>query len=111
MDSIGSNIISSLGYLVPQFIIAGACLYYLMRKSSVDAILLAIGSGIGALLSIFNVIIIPVLYESGYDVYSDSGLYFQVIGPVGLIGSLLFASGLIVLINSHIKAKGVESND
>lgn len=99
------NIISSLGYIIPQFLIAGVCIFYLLKKSSTDAILLAVGSSIGALLTIFNVGIIPMLYEQGYDVYSEGGLYFTIIGPVGLIGSLLFAGGLIALINSHIKLK------
>ena len=63
MKEIGFSILRSLTFIIPQLIILSACIYYLIKKTTLDGILLILGSLVGLAVTIFQIIVLPYLYQ------------------------------------------------
>ncbi len=97
------SIIWSLFGAFVSFLVFGICIYFVIVKPCLESILMVIGSFVNLLTSLFysiGIMLITKLY--GYDFLSTKGI-FMVVGGIGLLGSVCFTSGLIILIISHIR--------
>ncbi|MBI9058516.1 MAG: hypothetical protein JEZ01_12200 [Labilibaculum sp.] len=100
------SILPGLLFLIPQIMILVACIMNMANDKSGPAVLMVIGSSIGLLMTIFHSIAIPILIQSfGTDLYSGSINVFTIATPINFIGSILFAIGLLLLIQEKTKAQ------
>lgn len=101
MSDVNLGILASFVRILPQLAIFIACIFYLSRKRTADAILLTIGSFIGTVVNIFYSIIWPFfLGEMNLNLRIHS-----LISPVSFIGSIVFVTGFFMLIVNVVKAK------
>lgn len=105
MDSIFATMISMLSIIAPC-IVFGACCYYLSKKTAVEAILMAIGSGLGLLIHVFY-LLMPFLMNSKNLPYTDVSKYYTVAGIISFITSMCFAAGFLILIINTFKKNQV----
>jgi len=94
-----ASFLSGILSIFPHLIIVVACFYFVIKKPGADSALLAIGSAIVLIPTVFYSIILPLIWK--YDsFYSKPGIetYMLVGRIVSVLGSLLFASGLVLLI-------------
>jgi hypothetical protein len=89
--------LAKLPSIIPQLAVLATCIFYLVKKGSIDGILLTIGSFIGNAISIFYLFIWQQLMTGGN---TDA---LKAIGPIGIIGSLTFVIGFIILIGNTVK--------
>ncbi|MFF5382142.1 hypothetical protein [Pedobacter suwonensis] len=102
MNSILSNLLSLISIISPC-IVFGTCCYFLIKKSSVEAILMTIGSGIGLLITLFYSFLMPLLISSQNLAYTEVSKYYAVVGIISFIASLCFAAGLLILVINTVK--------
>lgn len=102
MNSILSNLLSLISIISPC-IVFGTCCYFLIKKSSVEAILITIGSGIGLLITLFYSFLMPLLISSQNLAYTEVSKYYAVVGIISFIASLCFAAGLLILVINTVK--------
>lgn len=109
MNDTGTYILYSLTFLIPQLIILSACFYYLIKKITAVGLLLFMGTMIGLLLTIFNIIVLPYLYkEQILDQSTHIILSMSILGPLSFLASLSFSTGFFLLIYNVIKNKKEE---
>ncbi|WP_461638220.1 hypothetical protein [Labilibaculum euxinus] len=103
MDDTLLSILPSLLFIIPQIIIVVACIINLKKKSA-SGILVLIGAGIGLLTTLFYNLAIPILFQVfNTNIYSDNTIIFSLITGISFIGSMLFAIGLLLLIQEKVK--------
>lgn len=102
MNSILSNLLSLISIISPC-IVFGTCCYFLIKKSSVEAILMTIGSGIGLLITLFYSFLMPLLISSQNLAYTEVSKYYAVVGIISFIASLCFAAGFLILVINTVK--------
>jgi|GEM_PF-6128891 len=104
MMDIPQMLIGILG-LLPNAFIAGVCFYYLSRRRSTDSVMLAIGSGLFLLLSLFTFIYWQVIMPARD--YSDPiiphELMSMMISAGYFVSELMIAIGLLFLINKELR--------
>lgn len=104
MDDTLLSILPNLLFIIPQIIILVACITYLNHKKSSSGILLLVGAIIGLLSSLLHSVIIPLLMlQTDMDLYSGSVNVLMFSTPIAFIGAILFAIGLLLLIQEKIK--------
>jgi hypothetical protein len=109
-SSFDFNMIWSIFGLFIQIVVFGFCVYYVFQKQSSDAFLLAGGSFIHLLTSLVYAVGIPILSGMNMELYSNRNI-FAIIGFIGLIGSLCFSAGLVLLIVKHLKLNKLNNPD
>ena len=108
MREIGFSILRSLTFIIPQLIILSACVYYLIKKTTVDGILLILGSLVGLAGTIFHVIVFPYLLQKNIiDPITGDIKMMTFIGSISFIGSLAFSTGLFILIYNTARERKV----
>ncbi|MDP2387830.1 MAG: hypothetical protein Q8M29_15765 [Bacteroidota bacterium] len=95
----------SLLFMIPELAILVACIYYMSKSTSVDSVLMAIGSFIGICVMVFYRFIFPMMQYSGNGGVSSSMVLFNVVSFIAFIGSVLFAIGLFMLVVKYVKKK------
>ncbi|WP_316824331.1 hypothetical protein [Pedobacter miscanthi] len=106
MNSILSTLLSLVSIISPVIVFGTSC-YFLVKKSSVEAILMTIGSGIGLLVTLFYSALMPLLISSQHLAYTEVSQYYSVIGIISFIASMCFAAGFVILIINAIKKNNV----
>jgi len=99
-DQLMVSTLSRLFMAIPQIVIVIAAFYYISKFKTTDAILILVGSLLQIILTLTNIVIIPIFLN-----YSTSslGAVFTVISGLSFIGGLCFAIGLFMLIYKIIK--------
>ena len=106
MKEIGFSILRSLTFIIPQLIILSACIYYLIKKTTLDGILLILGSLVGLAVTIFRIIVLPYLYQKNIVDPITGGINLMTfIGAISFIGSLAFSTGLFILIYNSVRTR------
>lgn len=99
MNVVGFSILKYLTIFIPQLIILSACIYYLVKKFSIEGLLLTIGAIVGLLFTIFSIIVLPYLCQKNIiDPIFGQMKIMSIIGPVNFIASIAFAIGFFMLI-------------
>jgi len=93
------EVITKLLVLAPQLFVSLTCLYYLIRKLSIDSFLLTIGSFLSFICSLTTVLILPALISLDME---NIPMYFTLIAALGFVANILFAIGLLVLVNRYL---------
>lgn len=106
MNSILSNLLS-LTSIISPCIVFGTCCFFLVKKSSVEAILMTIGSGIGLLITLFYAFLMPLLMAGQNLAYTEVSKYYSIVGIISFIASLCFAAGLLILVINTVKKQPV----
>lgn len=106
MESIVPQILKNLLFLLPHLLVLIASIYYMAKSGSSDAVLMAIGSFLSMLTSIFYMIILPLFWSYGSDAFNTRTSVITLVGFVGFIGNVLFGVGLLLLIVKQVR-KGV----
>ncbi|WP_162799849.1 hypothetical protein [Pedobacter jeongneungensis] len=106
MNSILSTLLSLVSIISPC-IVFGTCCFFLAKKSSVEAILMTIGSGIGLLVTLFYSVLMPVLISSQHLAYTEVSQYYSIIGIISFIASMCFAAGFFILVYNTVKKKNI----
>ena len=93
------SVITSLVYVIPNLVILAACIFYISKRTSSDAILMLVGSSIQILALVFNAVVMRVFMlkrpEFGSEVITK---VYMFTGVISFIGVLAFAAGLFMLI-------------
>lgn len=92
--------------MLPQLLIVIACIYYISKKTTVDAILLTIGSFISLLLHGFNALLMPMLWTYDSGSFETRMLIIRVSSIMGFVAWALFGVGLLLLIIKQVKQSG-----
>ncbi len=102
-----SQILNAISAILPQMVVVGICLYYLLKKFSIDGVLLSLGAFFSLLITIFYVVVLPYLFESEImDISSESyTIFLAIVNVISFFASVLFAVGLVLLVNKVLKAK------
>ncbi|WP_412467173.1 hypothetical protein [Pedobacter sp. KLB.chiD] len=109
MNSILSNLLSLIP-IIPPCVVFGACCFFLIKKSSVEAILMTIGSGMGLIINLLYSLLMPLLMASQNLTPTEVMKYNTVVGVISFIAGLCFAAGLLILvINNAKKSKIIPS--
>jgi len=108
MNSILSNLLS-LTSIISPCIVFGTCCFFLVKKSSVEAILMTIVSGIGLLITILYSFL-PLIISTQHLAYTEVSKYYAIVGIISLIASLCFAAGLLILVINTVKKQPVIHN-
>lgn len=104
MNSILTSLLSLVSIISPV-IVFGTCCYFLAKKTSVEAILMIIGSGIGLIVTLFYSVLIPFLVNDRHLDYTEISQYYTLVGIVSFIASLCFAAGFLILVYNTVKKK------
>jgi hypothetical protein len=89
------SIIAFLGFL-PDLLVLIFCISYLSKAGTSDATLLFLGSLIRLLVRVFY-FVMPYFAMLG-DSSESIREYISVVGAVGVLGSVLFCAGFVILI-------------
>ena len=81
--------------MAPQFAIVGFSIYLLIKKKSIESLLLTIGSILSLVVWNINMALPEYLYEKGLDDKMEIMAYFSYLGTAG---SFIFAIGFILMI-------------
>lgn len=92
-----------ISLVAPVFIFA-ICLYYLIRTSKTDALLLSVGSGIALVMMAFFSLMPYYMQSAALDSATVS-LYYSIGGFINLIGNIVFIVGLFMLVNRMVAAQ------
>jgi len=104
-----SNIIAGIFGLLPQLAITGICIYFVTKKPCAESYLMIIGSILGLLPNLFFSILMPLLYN--FDFWQIAYQNFIIVARViGIIGSVFFAIGLILLVINTINNSNKNKN-
>ncbi|MDM8160903.1 hypothetical protein QUH73_13850 [Labilibaculum sp. K2S] len=104
MDDTLLNILQRVLFIIPEIIILIACILNLTYKQSTAGIFLIVGAGIRFLGSLFQSIAIPYLIQVGNtDLLSGSVNIFTFTTPLFFIGSVLFAIGLLLMVQEKAR--------
>lgn len=97
-------VISIMG-LLPNAFIAGVCLYYVSKRRTPDAVMLAIGGSLMLLLGIFNFVYWRIIVaQSGYsDPIVPNELMSSLTGVAYFVAEVLIGFGLLLLINRELR--------
>jgi energy-coupling factor transporter transmembrane protein EcfT len=110
MNELTLNIIKSLPNTITQLVMIFACIYYLVKKTSLDGILLTIGSILGFLVMVFHSIIMTyLLKEKLIDPLYELDKVLMQVGIVGFISAVIFTVGFVMLIINTVKYIGATS--
>ncbi len=101
MDPSEVIIIRTFQFLLPQLFIVFASLYFLYKTKYTEAILVSIGSIISLIVSIYYMIVIPILFEK--NIYEEYRHLETIISYISTISSYLFAAGFGLLVFNMIK--------
>jgi hypothetical protein len=94
MNEIALIIIKSLIFLIPEVFIIITCFYYLSKKTSAEGILLLIGSLLAAILTIFQMMVLPFLFQKNIVAMSTGiTLIYSITGIISFCSSLIFSIG------------------
>ncbi len=102
VDSFDFNIIWSIFNGLGSLAVFGVCAYFVSVKPGTDSGLLAAGSFIHLLTSLFysiGIMILSRLY--GVDFFSNKML-FGIVGGFNAIGTICFTAGIIILIINYV---------
>ncbi len=102
MISIIIEIIGKIIYFIPELIVLGAVVYYLVNNESIDGLLMTIGSAISILIMIFYSLL-PLLFEYNFFDYNQIG--GLILKFISFVGHICFAIGLFMLIKKNVKKK------
>ncbi|XLS30770.1 hypothetical protein ACJD0Z_08040 [Flavobacteriaceae bacterium M23B6Z8] len=102
IDDMAYRILSGLLFLIPQGIIIITCILYILKETSIEGILLLIGSIIAFLVSIFYQFVYPFLLSENI-LSSGSMLLFYAVGAISFFGALSFAAGFFMLTRKVLK--------
>jgi Na+-transporting NADH:ubiquinone oxidoreductase subunit NqrD len=109
MNSILSNLLSLISIISPCIVFGTSC-FFLVKKTSVEAILMTIGSGIGLLITLFYSFLMPLLISAQRLAYTEVSKYYSIVGIISFVASLCFAAGLLILIINTVKKQAVIHN-
>ncbi|MGY3055040.1 ribose/xylose/arabinose/galactoside ABC-type transport system permease subunit [Pedobacter sp. UYEF25] len=91
-----ADVLLAFAVIVSQFLVFGTCVYLLLKFKGIDAILLTLGSGFSALMSIFYRIL-PVFSNTGSlpmenlpSIYAFAGFFSAIFYVIFAIGFLMF---------------------
>jgi hypothetical protein len=102
IHTIINSVTGSISLLIELGILI-MCIYYIYQKGSTDGKLLFIGTLIN-LISRLAYIIVPLMFR--YIDYTDSMMrYYSIIGVISMAGYVVFAVGLILLIQKAASSK------
>jgi len=90
----GFNLINFM-HIIPQLLIIIACIHYLRAKTGIEGILLFGGALIGLLIRIFYTVALPYFFKS----YAGYTGILLIINVIGLLASIAFAIGFLMLIS------------
>ncbi|MBL4561580.1 MAG: hypothetical protein JKX79_11425 [Labilibaculum sp.] len=104
MDDTLLSLLPGMLFIIPGIIILIACINYLEKNKSSHAIMLLVGASLNLLVTVFHSLVVPILMNIlNVDFYSGTINVFTIITPISFIGSILFALGLLFLIQEKIK--------
>ena len=86
--------------MAPQLAIVGFSIYLLIKRKSIESILLTIGSILTLAVWNMNIALPAYLYEKGLEDKMEMMAYF---GYLGTLGSFVFAIGFILLVRKIAK--------
>ncbi|WP_293787605.1 hypothetical protein [uncultured Pedobacter sp.] len=109
MNSILANLLS-LTPIIPPCIVFGACCFFLIKKSSVEAILMTIGSGIALIVNILYSFLMPLLMAAQNLTPTEVIRYNTIVGVISFTAGLCFAAGLLILVINTVKKNKVIYN-
>jgi len=101
MNSILSNLLSLIS-IIPSGVVFGTCCFFLIKKSSVEAILMTIGSGISLLITLFYSFL-PLLMAAQNLTAVEVSKYYSFSSVIGFIAGIFFAAGFLILVISTVK--------
>jgi len=102
VDSFDFNIIWSFFSGLSSLVVFGVCIYFVSVKPGIDSGLLAAGSFIHLLTSLFYSLGIMILSKFyGIDFFSNKML-FGIVGGLGVIGTICFTVGIVILIINYV---------
>lgn len=107
MDTSVTSIINILVSLISPLLIFIAVCYYISKSKKADALLLFTGSGISLVLNVVYLVIMPYFIRANYMPVSEVTQYYSILGIVGIIGGILFATGLFILIYNTVNTKKI----
>jgi len=108
MNSILSNLLS-LTSIISPCVVFGTCCFFLTKKSSVEAILMTIGSGISLLVTIFFRFL-PLMMSSQNLTAIEVSKYYSFSGIIGFVAGICFAAGFLILVINTVKKNKVISD-
>ncbi len=108
MNSILSTLFSFVSIISPC-IVFGTCCFFLIKKSSAEAILMTIGSGISLLMTILYSVW-PLIISAQHLAYTEVSQYYAIFGVISFISSVCFAAGFLILIIKTVKNQVVVHN-
>lgn len=88
--------------VIPLIIVLIASAYYLKKKSSVDGLLMTIGSFVEILSTIFHLVIVPNWQLNGELISSDKISIISIISLIGFFAILTFSIGLVMLVRKSV---------
>ncbi len=102
VDSFDLTIVWSFLGLLIQLVVFSVCVYYVVQKQNTDSYLLSVGAFIHLLTSLFYTVGLPLFSKMNVNIYSNRSI-FRVVGFFGLVGTICFSAGLIILIINYLK--------
>ncbi|MEH3112088.1 hypothetical protein [Pedobacter terrae] len=101
MSSILANLLSLIS-IIPPFIVFGACCFLLIKKSSAEAMLMAMGSGISLIINILYTFV-PSLLAAQNLKLTEITKYYSIGGIIGFMDGICFAAGFLILVINTVK--------
>lgn len=95
------QMLTRLFVFIPILFIFIICLYYLIRNTAIDSILLTIGSFLRLCCGIFGSFIMPYLMKSMRG--SNIQLYYTINSFFGFIATIIFGIGLLICFNKLLR--------
>ena len=105
MEIMGIEMVLSILGLLPNAFIAGVCLYFVNRRRSPEAVMLAIGGTLMLLLGIFNFVYWRIIVaQSGYsDPIIPHELMSSLTTMAYFVAEVLIGFGLLFLIQRELR--------
>jgi hypothetical protein len=109
MNEIVIGIIKSLLFLIPEVFIIVSCFYFLSKKTSVEGILLLIGSLLAAMLTIFQMeISLYMLQKDIIEMFKKIMFIHTITRIISFCSSMIFSIGFFLLIFRIVKKKNLD---
>jgi len=108
-NSITATLLSLTSVISPLIVLATSC-YFVIKKASIEAILLLIGAGTGFILTLIYSVLMPYLMRNQHSAYPDITTIYTILGVVGFFSGLSFAMGFVILITNTVKRNQVVHN-
>lgn len=105
MEIMGFEMVLSIIGLLPNAFIAGVCLYFVNRRRTPDAVMLAIGGTLMLLLGLFNFVYWRIIVaQSGYsDPIIPHELMSGLTTVAYFVAEVLIGLGLLFLIQRELR--------